>query len=167
MGHRFVDGIFIRQRMEAKDRRIARQLHGSLVKPLRGSALIERKERRADAVAAEQKEMQAALKRDQHKCRWPGCSGKHRGLTLPIDAAHQRHRGLGGDPSGERTTRQTVLALCRRCHGLWDACLTDIRPLTGDGFDGPVAFYTQDMESGLMVHIASETTIGVSEPRRA
>lgn len=110
--------------------------------------------------------MQAALVRDRRRCRWPGCTGKHRGLDLPIDPCHEKHRGIGGNPKGDRTTRDQLVALCRKHHGEWDTCMIDLRPLTGEGFDNIVAFYEQDAESGLMKHIASETMIGVSEPRR-
>lgn len=108
-------------------------------KPMRGSALLERKERRANVKAHETREMQAALKRDGRKCRWPGCNGKYRGLTLPIDACHQKHRGSGGNPDGTRTTRQTIISLCRRHHGLWDSGLIKIEPRFPKlGFDGQI-----------------------------
>ena len=161
MGHRFVDMRVIHQRMADKDDRVARALR----KPLKGEALLERRKRRAETVKAEQSEMQAALKRDGHKCRWPGCGGKHSGLDLPIDACHEKHRGMGGNAKGDRTTRAQVVALCREHHGLWDACLIDLQPLTGDGFDGIVAFYEVDPNSGLPVHVCSEVRIGVPETR--
>lgn len=116
----------------------------TLQKPALGTALLDRKDRRADRRAAEQMAMRAALKRDGRRCRWPGCTGKHRGLTLPVDPCHERHRGSGGNPKEDRTTRQTVLALCRRHHGQWDAGLIDIQPLTARGFDGAIRCLVQE-----------------------
>lgn len=134
-------------------------------KPVRGSALLERRGRRADRKAAEDKAMRAALVRDRMRCRWPGCSGKHRGLTLPVDPCHLTHRGMGGDGSGDRTRRDLVVALCRRHHGLLDAGELDIQPLTETGTDGVLAFLERHQETGQMRLVASETRIGVRVPR--
>jgi hypothetical protein len=130
-------------------------------KPVRGSALLARKERRSVRQRLEQKEMQAAKKRDHGKCRWPNC--QYAKKDIPIDAAHiVRHRGMGGNPDGDRTTRNQVAALCRLHHGLFDAAEVDIQPTTDAGTDGPMAFYTKDKETGDFVHIATETRVGVS-----
>jgi hypothetical protein len=107
--------------------------------------------------------MQAALKRDGRVCRFPRC--EFTGKKLPIDPAHQTHRGMGGDPKGTRTTRATVIALCRVHHGQWDADEIRIEPLTAATFDGPVSFYRKHPETGRWLHVASETRIGVSEAR--
>ena len=80
--------------------------------------------------------MRAALRRDHYRCRWPNC--EYAKLDLPIDACHETHRGMGGNPKLDRTTRQTVLALCRIHHGLWDRGEITITPLTREGFDGPI-----------------------------
>lgn len=145
--------------------------YSSLQKPVRGSALLDQRKRRAQAIAHEQGELQAALKRDHRKCRWPGCNGKHHGLTLPIDPCHLRqpdgtkHRGMGGDRTGERTDRRYIAALCRRHHGLLDAQEIDIVTLTDAGADDCLAFYAKHPETGKVEHIATETRVGVSVPR--
>lgn len=135
----------------------------SFPKPVRGTALIERRQRRLDRVAAEQKVMQAALKRDGQKCRNPLCGFK-KSLELPIDACHAfKHRGLGGDPSGERTAdTKLIIAFCRGCHGLFDAGEFDIEPLTLDWCDDVCAFFYKNPESGRMEQKATETKLGVS-----
>lgn len=131
-------------------------------KPIRGEAILHARERRATRSAHEKREMQAALKRDGHACRVPHCP--YRGKKLPIDPAHQTHRGLGGDPKGTRTTRATVISLCRCCHGLYDRAELDIEPMTAAIFDGPCAFYRRN-ESGRMECFAVEQRIGVSQAR--
>jgi hypothetical protein len=129
----------------------------------RGTALLASRQRRADRVAAEQKEMQAALIRDGRVCRWHACEFK--GRKLPIDPCHQNHRGSGGNPDGTRTTRATVISLCRAHHGLWDATEIDILPQTPDGFDGPVDFLVKNGETGVYEVFASEERRGVSVER--
>lgn len=94
-------------------------------KPLKGEALIGSRDRRATRTAKEQKVMQAVLKRDGRQCRVPKC--EHRSKQLPIDPCHMRHRGMGGDPKGTRTTLETLVALCRAHHGEYDADLLTIK----------------------------------------
>ncbi len=126
-------------------------------KPIKGTALIERRSRRAARVSAEQREMRAAKKRDRGKCRWPSCQYAKQGI--PIDAAHIiRHRGMGGNPSGERTSRNCVAALCRFHHGMLDSAVIDIQPLTDAGTDGPMAFYWVNKMTGQFELIVSETS---------
>jgi hypothetical protein len=125
-------------------------------KPIKGTALLERRERRATLRAHEQKEMQAAKARDRHVCRWPACEFRSR--DLPIDACHAvKHRGPGGDVTGERTQRHLIIALCRIHHSLLDAHELRIEPLTAAVFDGPVAFYRKHPDTGRWQHLASET----------
>lgn len=128
-------------------------------KPLKGEKALDRKQTRRDRVKAEQAEMRAALVRDRMKCRYPRCTT---GFT--VDPCHQQHRGMGGNPKVDRTTRQTVIALCRRHHDEYDRAWVSIEPLTDQVFDGPCAFY-RVTEAGKFEHVASERTIGVSEAR--
>jgi len=126
-------------------------------KPLRGTALLARRKRRADQVKAEKREMHAALVRDKMQCRLGKlCEFAYRHKVLPVDPCHQVHRGMGGNPKLDRTTRQTVIALCRPAHGQWDAGIIEFDPLTDVGFDGPVAFYRKHPESGKMLQIGAE-----------
>lgn len=129
-------------------------------KPLPGTAKLERLQRRAELEAHEQREMQAGLRRDGRKCRWPGCT-----LELVIDPCHRRdmHRGPGGNPDGSRTRRKWIIALCRQHHMLYDHGGIEIHPLDEEKyFDGPVTFHAPNPETGRMEHIASEQQIGVS-----
>ena len=138
----------------------------NLQKQPRGTFLIERKQRRLDRVSAEQKVMQAALRRDGRKCRNPRCRFK-KALKLPVDACHAfRHRGMGGDPSGDRTASTKVIwSGCRGCHGLLDSGELSIEPLTADWCDGPCAYYIKNKDTGRMEHLATETTVGQSTTR--
>lgn len=105
-------------------------------KPARGSYALERTGKARAVKAAERKEMQAALKRDGYRCRYPGC--KYPGLR--VDAAHMVHRGMGGNPKLDRTTRDQLIGLCIVHHGCFDSGEFAIRPYTPSGTDGLCSF---------------------------
>lgn len=132
-------------------------------KPPRGSHWLAGRKRRAARTAAEQKEMQAALRRDERRCRRVRCPYmRHKPV---VDPAHMVHRGMGGDPKGTRTTRATVISLCRVHHGLYDTDKLRIFPLTPEDFDGPCDYHEQDPETGEWRHIGTESRVGVSVAR--
>jgi len=99
-------------------------------KPAPGTALKAKRRRKAQQARQEQQVMREAKARDHDRCRACGRPG--------TDPAHLRHRGMGGNPAGDRTTRQGVIALCRACHRKFDAHRLEIVCLTDDGADGPV-----------------------------
>lgn len=135
--------------------------HQTFFKDPRGTALLHSRARRAERTAHEQREMQAALKRDGRVCRWPAC--EYRTKDLPIDPCHVfQHRGMGGDPSGDRTRQDLIMAACRMHHGLIDNGTCEVHALTDKGTDGPVMFFKKHPETGRMEHVATETRIGVS-----
>ena len=139
--------------------------HATFAKPIRGTALLARRDRTATRKRAEQAIMQAAKKRDGYVCRWPGCAMKTR--RLPMDVCHLIHRGMGGNPSGSRTaTTATLICLCRHHHGLLDANLIQVDRETKKIADGPLSFYERT-ESGRFELVAIETRIGVSCQRIA
>jgi hypothetical protein len=76
-----------------------------------------------------------------------------------------QHRGMGGDPKGTRTTRATVISLCRIDHGRYDRGDLRIEPLTAKDFDGPCEFHDRNDETGQFEHVGTETRIGVSTVR--
>jgi hypothetical protein len=138
--------------------------HQTFPKPARGTALLARRTKRRELVAHEQKEMRAAKKRDEGKCRRPRCPYAKDKLT--IHAAHMVHRGMGGDPTGTRSSRETIISLCAIHHGMYDASDLWITPLTAQDFDGPCEYFERNPETGQYDHIATETRIGVSVVRQ-
>lgn len=40
-----------------------------------------------------------------------------------LEYAHLEHRGMGGNPTGDRTQPEKLITLCFICHGLFDAGL--------------------------------------------
>lgn len=87
-------------------------------KPAPGTALKAKRRRKAQATRREQQIMTQAKVRDGYRCRVCGRPG--------TDAAHLRHRGMGGNPAGDRTTLENLICLCRRCHRKFDAKQFDI-----------------------------------------
>lgn len=129
-------------------------------KPRRGDFAIERKRRRQAIEAHEHAEMTAALVRDGRRCRWPGCEFAK--FSLPIDPCHFiKHRGMGGDPSGELTERKLVVSLCRRHHDALDKFgEIEIEALDKSRLaDGPLLFFKRS-ESGRMEHVYTEPERG-------
>lgn len=129
-----------------------------LPKPLKGSAQLARVERKAA-----QKRCEAAIlrevKRRDRGCRYPGCR-----LPLVLHAAHLRHRGMGGNPSGDRTTRDQVITLCARHHDWYDRLVAiDIAPLTPRGTDGPCEFFRREGDDWICV--GRERSQQISEER--
>ena len=127
-------------------------------KPAKGSALLASRERRAGRTAHEVEKMAQAKVRDGFQCRVPRC--EYRSKDLPIDPAHKVHRGMGGDPRGTRTERETIISLCRVHHGEYDHGDLEIDPLTDREFDGPCEYHWP--ASGKSLY---ERTLRLPEPR--
>lgn len=133
-------------------------------KPPKDAFLKEKRLRSRARVAAEQKVMRDAKRRDHHNCRYPGCDCAK--LDLPIHACHETHRGMGGNPKLDRTTRDQLISLCGERHREWDTGIIAIVPQDrAIGFDGPADFYRKHPETGRLEMVASEKRIGVSVAR--
>lgn len=141
-------------------------MHQTFTKPAKGSALLERRGRKAERNSHEKAEKRAVMLRDGHQCRWPAC--EFRSLKVRIEAAHvMGHKGWGGNPANDRSERHMMLALCFLHHqGAVSLHSGDLRveSMTERHTDGPMAFYRK-AESGKWVCVAVESAIGVSEVR--
>jgi hypothetical protein len=119
--------------------------------------------KRRQSVSAERQAKQQAKARDGGRCRFPGC-GCH-ALGLKIESSHLVHKGIGGNPSGDRSTTAGLMTLCSVRHrtGQWARDNGRLRyvPLTGDGCDGPVKWQIRDAGEEHWFTVASETAIGV------
>lgn len=136
-------------------------------KPKKGEAWLKRKDDRRDLKAHEDREMTAARKRDMaacHGCRWPGCQFMPEKPRLEVSHCFE-HRGMGGNPTGDRTQKRLLMLLCFLCHARLDAGDASVEALSHLGSDGPCAFFLKHPETGRLEHVASERSIGVSEER--
>lgn len=79
----------------------------------------------------------AVKRRDHGRCRIPGCKGRGQW-------AHLNHRGMGGNPKGDKSTTAETLCLCFTHHqgpDSLDRGWLEVIPLTTAGCDGPLAFH--------------------------
>lgn len=121
---------------------------------------IERQQRKKERSTHEDFVKRDAKRRDHNECRWPRC--EYRKVVQPIDAAHVfQAKGMGGDPTGLRTERKHLMALCRLHHRAQEKHDLEIEALTPDGADGPCLFWRND--PGARYLVAQERLIGVLE----
>lgn len=89
---------------------------GAPPKPAKGSTLARRRRRRRLAHLIVCTNMQLVRERDG-KCRFPHCRCSDSSLTR-MEVAHRSgfHRGMGGNPTGDRSTTPLMLYLCHFRH---------------------------------------------------
>lgn len=126
-----------------------------MTKPAKGTATRERRKKHRVQKAKETSAMKAARTRDK-VCRFPLCPCKK--LRLRLEVAHQVHRGMGGNPAGDRTTTAGLVLLCFERHqGRTSLHSGDVRwvPLGDRGADGLIRWEYRT-ESGEWKMLASE-----------
>lgn len=107
----------------------------------RGSAKVARGKKRLRAAAFERG--QKDLVRDRDKtCRFPLCGCKRFGLALHV--SHSQHKGMGGNPTGDRSAPSRMVLVCSARHrenivSIDQGTLCWV-PLTDKGADGPIAW---------------------------
>lgn len=115
-------------------------------RPLKGSQLLDRREKRQKRVRDEDAIKQQVRIRDGYRCRVPGCTEQKRGVRLEI--AHLDDKGAGGDKRLIRTRRDRMIALCFLHHqGPVSLHSKDLRiepESDALGTDGPCWFYVSD-----------------------
>ena len=144
--------------------------HGTNFKKPKGTVQVERADVKAQRKADERREMEAAKARDRRLrggCAWPDCP--HKRMTL--HAAHLKHRGQGGNPSGDRTLRHLLVGFCAVDHGRFDRNEIDIQPQTPQGTDGCCDFFnrvgTAPNGDPIFELYRAERLVGVPETRGA
>lgn len=95
-----------------------------------------------DRLKAEENANKQFVRDRDGTCRFPLCSCGRLGLRL--DVSHAEHKGMGGDPTGERSHPSLMIYLCVARH--MDAKISIDKktlrwvPLTDAGSNGPVAW---------------------------
>lgn len=114
-------------------------------KPAKGTALIERRQRRKEIRAFEDSEKDKVRRRDRI-CRWPFCANC-KAFKPRLEVAHLRAKGFGGDHSTRSAAHQMIL-LDYLTHQGGTSSLEQhgrrIEPLTPLGTDGPCEFWQTD-----------------------
>lgn len=105
------------------------------------SGKVERALRRRSAKAGEDEGKRAVRRRDK-RCRFPLCGCKRFGLALHV--SHSRHKGMGGNPKGDRSQPELMVLVCSARHRenriAIDRGTVRWRALTAAGADGPIAW---------------------------
>lgn len=111
--------------------------------------------------------------REQWACRFPLCRCFN--FNLFLEVSHQEHKGMGGDPTGERSTPEKMLLICNVRHkeGAISIDKGSLRweALTDAGANGPIAwsidigrFSGGMLAAGTWIEIAREASRGVLAP---
>lgn len=108
-------------------------------KPL--SKKVERFQRRVARDGAEDIEKKKVRNRDKY-CRFPMCGcGK---MKLRTEVSHSQHKGMGGNPAGDRSKAELMVLVCAARHKenaiAIDRGTLRWRPLTARGSHGPIAW---------------------------
>lgn len=78
-------------------------------------------------------------------CRFPKCGCRRTGHALAV--AHMKHKGIGGNPKGDRSKLAGLILLCAPRHREHPVALDKgtlrITPLTELGTRGPCAWYVE------------------------
>ena len=109
--------------------------------------------------------------RDGHRCRWPRADHDAPGHVCVgvIQSAHRIAVGMGGDPTGTRTSTRELLTVCGWIHLQGKLSLEQHgrlwRGLTALGADGPIEFLRvvgrDHFGDPITVVVAREIRIGV------
>jgi hypothetical protein len=129
--------------------------------------------KRRAAATLEETEKAKVRRRDRY-CRFPLCGcGK---MKLALAVCHSEHKGIGGNPAGDRSQAALMIYLCSARHRenaiSWDRGTIRIRPLTDQLFAGPCA-WDVDLPRSIeamkknerrWVEVARERSLHVFEP---
>ena len=134
--------------------------------------LEQRDDRRAE-IAHEEAEKRKVRKREKFACRFPLCGCRK--LKLRLEVSHDKHKGAGGNPSGDRSIAKLMVLLCVHRHQ--DGAVSrhkgtlKTKYLTRSaGYNGPVAWLVDLNAIGRPVRrerfkeVARESAPGVLEP---
>lgn len=152
----------------------------SFWKPSRTKRKLREKKTRKARVKHE-RDAKAEVRRRDKFCRFPlcGCRRAQLAVEARTEVSHARHKGMGGNPAGDRSTAGQMVLLClhRHQYGIVSRHAGTLRAryLTRRGFDGPIAWeaHRQTLRhlkllSGARpqewIELAREAAVGVFEP---
>lgn len=103
---------------------------------------VRRHLQRRQRTAAEDANKRAVRRRDK-TCRFPFCGCRK--FQIALEVSHVQHKGMGSDPTGERSQPALMMLLCQARHRahLFSVDQKNVRwePLTEAGADGPVVWF--------------------------
>jgi hypothetical protein len=105
------------------------------------SKKVVRGKKRAAAATVEKAKKLDVRTRDK-TCRVPLCGCRKFNLALHV--SHSQHKGMGGNPKGDRSAPELMVLVCSARHRenlvSIDRASLRWRPLTKDGANGPIAW---------------------------
>jgi len=111
-------------------------------KPSRTARQIKKRDATIKLKTGEDREKRKARARDLHRCRFPLCGCRR--LVLPLEVSHDQHKGMGGDPTGDRSLANVMTLFCRHRHQFGAVSrhkgTMRTRYLTSAKANGPLAF---------------------------
>lgn len=113
-------------------------------KPERVSKKVTRFIQRSERKLAEDKNKGKVRKRDKY-CRFPLCGCKK--FRLALHVSHKVHKGIGGNPAGDRSVPELMVYVCAARHRenpvSIDRGSLRWEPLTEEGANGPIAWHVR------------------------
>lgn len=111
-------------------------------KPSRTARKAAERQTKKDRKAHEEREKKKVRARDKG-CRFPLCGCKKLGRRLEV--SHYIHKGMGGNPAGDRSLEPLMVQLCVDRHQFSAVSMHrgTLRPVflsPFDGFNGPIAW---------------------------
>lgn len=87
-------------------------------KPSGTDRKIAKRKTKRDLERAELDAKGEVRRRDLHKCRFPLCGCRELKLHLDarLEVSHQKHKGAGGNPAGDRSLAEIMILLCLHRH---------------------------------------------------
>lgn len=137
-----------------------------LSKPRKGDGRRARKKRKRQRDAAERRQKQLCRDRDGG-CRFPLCGCRRYGVP---EVSHSKHKGMGGNPAGDRSVSALMICLCgwrhRESRVSLHAETLRWEPLTDEGADGLVRWLIRrpELADRVWVELAVEVEIGKWAP---
>lgn len=129
--------------ISTNSKRNSKSTRGKSSKPP-GPTALARKQRAAKLARDERANKIRVRERDRH-CRFPLCGCiENYGARFLATVSHDVHKGMGGDPTGERSKPEVMLLLCKWRHQ--DAPVSRHKGtlrtiyLSDEKADGPLAF---------------------------
>ena len=134
-------------------------------------AKVTRAKQRTERKRLEDRHKAIVRKRDK-RCRFPLCGCQR--YKLACEVGHLVHKGMGGNPAGDRSTPSGMVYLCqhrhRRSRISIHAGTLRIEPLTDRGADGPLKWAVdgtslpERVGTSGWVEVGRETAVGVLVP---
>ena len=121
-------------------------------KPTASARQAAQRKRQRARRAREQRAKRRVRVRDRNRCRFPLC----RASGPALQVAHLVHKGMGGNPAGDRSGEGGLILLCALHHQFGAISLhrgtLRVRPLTAKGTNGPVAWECRPVSGYMSIY---------------